>query len=212
MKIDVWSDVICPWCYLGKRRLEEAIEQLDWKDEIELRWHAYQLDPRATAEPKDLAASIDAKYGPGSFTGMVKRLTALGDPAGIDYRFDKAVRVGTIDAHRLLAWAWEHGGPDAQGPLKERLLRAYFTEGENVADPETLVRLCSEVGLDAGGALAVLTSDRYLDEVRADILAAEDHQITGVPAFIIEGRAHIPGAQEVETFVQVLTRCRERFT
>lgn len=211
MTIDIWSDVICPWCFLGKRRLEAAMAELDWRDEIEIHWHAYQLDPRATAEPKDLATSIDAKYGPGSFVGMTKRLTALGEPIGIDYRFDRALRVGTLDAHRLLAWAWDTAGAAKQGELKERLMLAYFTEGGNVADHGTLERLVDEVGLDAHAARTMLASDDYREEVRDDQRAAEEHQVTGVPAFIVAGRVHIPGAQEVETFVTVLNRCRERF-
>jgi predicted DsbA family dithiol-disulfide isomerase len=212
MTIDIWSDVICPWCFLGKRRLEAAMAELDWRDEIEIHWHAYQLDPRATAEPKDLAMSIDAKYGPGSFVGMTNRLTALGEPIGIDYRFDRALRVSTLDAHRLLAWAWATAGSAKQGELKERLMLAYFTEGENVADHVVLERLAQDVGLDTQAVRTALASDAFHDEVRDDQRAAEEHQITGVPAFIVAGRVHIPGAQEVETFVTVLNRCRERFT
>lgn len=212
MRIDVWSDVICPWCYLGKRRLERALDQLGWSDDdVTIHWRAYQLDPTATDQPKDLRRAIEAKYGPGAFDGMTRRLTALGGPEGIDYRFDTAVRVSTVDAHRLLAWAWATGGAAAQGPLKERLLRAYFTEGANVADHHVLAGLAGEAGLDAGVAGEVLAAGSYRDEVAADLTAAADRDILGVPAFLIEDRLIIPGAQEVETFVQVLTRARERF-
>lgn len=211
VRIDIWSDVICPWCYLGKRRLERALDQLDWSDEVEIRWRAYLLDPTATDEPKDLAAAIEKKYGPGAFDGMTTRLTALGAPEGIDYRFDRAVRVGTVDAHRLLAWAWATGGESAQSPLKERLLLAYFTEGANVADHATLTALAAEVGLDAAEAARVLPADEYRSDVRSDLDGALDRQLTGVPGFVIEDRLLIPGAQEVETFVAVLGRARERF-
>ncbi len=212
MRIDIWSDVICPWCYLGKRRFERALAQLPWADEVEVHWHAYLLDPTATAEPKDLREAIDRKYGPGSFDGMTKRLTALGAPEGIEYRFDRALRVSTVDAHRLLAWAWEVGGATAQGELKERLLRAYFTDGANVADHATLARIAAEAGLDAAVAGEVLgASGAYRDQVLADLQAAMDREITGVPAFIVAERLMIPGAQEVDTFVNVLERARARF-
>jgi predicted DsbA family dithiol-disulfide isomerase len=212
MRIDIWSDVICPWCYLGKRRLERAMGELDWADEIEIHWRAYLLDPTATAEPKDLRASIDKKYGPGSFEGMTTRLTALGEPEGITYRFDTALRVSTLDAHRLLAWAWDVGGAAAQGPLKEALLRSYFEDGANVADHKTLQALAAEVGLDDVLAGEVLASDGYRDVVLADLQGALDREITGVPGFVVEDRLLIPGAQEPETFVSVLNRARERFT
>lgn len=210
MRIDVWSDVVCPWCYLGKRRLERALDRLGWADEVTVRWRAYQLDPRATDQPKDLRRAIEAKYGPGSFDGLARRLSALGAPEGIDYRWDRAVRVSTLDAHRLLAWAWASGGARAQGPLKERLLRAYFTEGANVADHDTLTGLAADAGLDPDAARGALAGDAHLDEVRADVEVAADRDIMGVPAFVIEDRLVIPGAQEVETFEAVLTRARDR--
>src|SRR5687767_9257749 len=114
MHIDVWSDVICPWCYLGKRRFERAVASLSWGTEIEVRWRAYQLDPHASADVGDLRAAMERKYGPGAFESMTGRLTALGAPEGIDYRFDLAKRVNTLEAHRLVAWAWDTGGPAAQ--------------------------------------------------------------------------------------------------
>lgn len=211
MRIDVWSDVICPWCYLGKRRLERALEGLDRADEVEVRWRAFQLDPRAGREPGDLRAALERKYGPGAFDGMVRRLTALGGPEGIDYRFDRALRVGTLDAHRLLAWAWATGGAARQGELKERLLRAYFTEGANVADPATLARLAAEAGLPADEAGEVVASGAFADEVATDLRMAAERDLTGVPAFVIADRLLVPGAQEVDTLRAVLERARSRF-
>ena len=211
MRIDIWSDVICPWCYLGKRRLERAMAQLDWADEIEIHWRAYLLDPTATSEPQDLASAINRKYGPGAFDGMKKRLGALGEAEGITYRFDTAVRVSTLDAHRLLAWAWDSAGAAGQGALKERLLRAYFEDGANVADAATLARLAGEAGLDGAAATDVVASGAFRDVVLADLEGALDREITGVPAFVIEDRLLIPGAQEPDTFVNVLERARARF-
>jgi predicted DsbA family dithiol-disulfide isomerase len=211
VRIDIWSDVICPWCFLGKRRLERALATLDWRDEVEIRWHAYQLDPRAGREPGDLRQAIETKYGPGAFDSMTARLGALGGPEGIDFRFDKALRVGTLDAHRLLAWAWDAHGPVGQDALQERLFRAYFEEGRNIADPTTLASLAGDAGLDPEVADEVVRSDAYRDEVAADLQGAYERQFTGVPAFVVEDRLLIPGAQEVDTFVTVLERARERF-
>ena len=211
MRIDIWSDVICPWCYLGKRRLERAMAQLEWADEIEIHWRAYLLDPTATAEPQDLASAINRKYGPGAFDGMKKRLGALGAAEGITYRFDTALRVSTLDAHRLLAWAWDCAGAAGQGALKERLLRAYFEDGANVAEAATLARLAGEAGLDAAAAADVVASGAFRDVVLADLEGALDREITGVPGFVVEDRLLIPGAQEPDTFVNVLERARARF-
>lgn len=211
MRIDVWSDVICPWCYLGARRLDRALDQVGWRDEVEVHWRAFQLDPSASREPGDLRRALERKYGPGAFDSMTRRLTALGAPEGIDYRFDLALRVNTLDAHRLLAWADRLGAAE-QGALGDRLFRAYFTEGANVADHEALVRLAGEAGLDADEADEVLASGAFAGEVQADLAAARDRDIHGVPNFVIEDRLSIPGAQEVDTMVMLLERARERLT
>lgn len=210
MRIDIWSDVICPWCYLGKRRLERALAALPWRDEVEVRWRAFRLDPTAPSEPGDLKAAIERKYGPGAFDAMTGRLGALGVAEGIDYRFDRAQRVGTGDAHRLLAWAWGTGGAGPQGALQERLFLAYFTEGANVADPVALAALAADVGLGREEASAVLASGACADEVVADLAAARERELTGVPAFVLADRVLIPGAQEVDTFQAVLERTRAR--
>lgn len=210
MRIDIWSDVICPWCFLGKRRFDHAVEQLGGLDGVEVRWRAFQLDPRATAEPGDLSRSIEAKYGPGSFDKMVSRLVGLGLQEGIDYQFDIAKRVSTLDAHRLVAWAWHQGGAAQQAALVERLFLAYFEHGANVADHHELVTVAGDVGLDAGAAAEVLASDRYADEVQADLAGAVDRGITGVPAFVVDDQFVIPGAQDTETFVNLLGRIASR--
>jgi predicted DsbA family dithiol-disulfide isomerase len=211
VRIDIWSDVVCPWCYLGKRRFERALADVPWRDEVVVRWRAYQLDPTSTREPGDLRASIERKYGPGAFEGMVRRLGELGAPEGIEYRFDRALRVNTLDAHRLVAWAFAAGGAAAQDEVVERLFRAYFEEGANVADPGSLTAVAAAAGLDEPEAAEVLASGRFADEVRGDLEGARDRELTGVPAFVIEDRLLIPGAQEAETFVAVLERARQRF-
>lgn len=210
MRVDVWSDVVCPWCYLGKRRLEAAIGGLDWGDEIEVHWRAYLLDPGAGLEPQELRPAIERKYGPGAFDGMVKRLTALGADAGIDYRFDRAQRVSSVSAHRLLAWAEETAGLDVADRLHDRLFRAYFTDGDNIADVAALTSWAEEVGLDRALAAEALGGQAGSDRVAADLDEAADREITGVPAFVIDGKFMIPGAQDVETIQAILERARAR--
>jgi predicted DsbA family dithiol-disulfide isomerase len=209
MRIDVWSDIVCPWCYLGARRLDAAIAQLGWQGDIDVTWRAYQLDPGAGPEPGDLEQSIEKKYGPGSFEAMSNRLAALGPDVGIDYRFDRALRVNTFDAHRLMAWALEQGTED-QNRLGDRLFRAYFTEGENVADHSVLRRCVTDVGLDSTEAGEMLAAGSYADHVASDIADAAERAITAVPTFVVADRLAIPGAQDVETLVNLLRRARER--
>ena len=206
MRIEVWSDVVCPWCYLGKRRLEEAIDGLDFADELEIRWRAFQLDPTATAEPQDLEHAIDRKYGPGAFRAMSTRLGALGREVGIDYRFDLAQRVTSVPALLLVAWVEASLGDDAAARLHERLFRAYFTEGANIAEPANLVDWAVEVGADRELAGEAVATGAGREQLVADLEAAAERQITGVPAFVIEDLHLIPGAQDVDTMRTLLTR------
>jgi predicted DsbA family dithiol-disulfide isomerase len=204
--IDIWSDVICPWCYLGSRRLAAALDRFD--RDVTVRWHAFELDPGAPPEPGDLRAALERKYGPGSFDAMTGRLTALGEADGIEYRFDRALRVNTFDAHRLVDWAVTQ--PAGQDGIVTSLFRAYFTDGEDVSDHATLVRLAAAAGLDAELAGEVLASGAHAEEVRADEAQARELDITGVPAFVVDQRVLIPGAQDVDTIVRVLERTAER--
>ncbi len=206
MRIDIWSDVVCPWCYLGKRRFDSAVAELGGLEGVEVRWRAFQLDPSATAEPGDLRRSIEAKYGPGAFDKMVTRLVGLGHQEGIEYQFDIAKRVNTFDAHRLVAWAWDEGGAVAQATLVERLFRAYFEEGANVADRSALAGFAGEAGLDPALAAEVLAADGYAAEVRDELAGAVERGITGVPAFVVNDQFVIPGAQDTDTFVNLLGR------
>ena len=210
MRIDVWSDVVCPWCYLGKKRLEEAIAGLPFADEIEVRWRAFQLDPTATAEPKDLKQALERKYGHGAFDAMKRRLGELGAQIGIDYRFDDAIRVTSVPALVLVAWVEATVGVEAAGRLHDRLFHAYFTEGANIADPENLVRWAVEVGADGELAGEAVATGAGRDAVARDLEAAADRQITGVPAFVLDDRVLIPGAQDVETMRAMITRVRDK--
>jgi len=209
VRIDIWSDVVCPWCYLGERRFRAALAQLP-DLEVDVHWRAYELDPRAPREPQDLVEVLERKYGPGAYASMTSRLTALGAAEGIDYRFDLTQRVNTFDAHRLVAWAASqaHG----QEPLVEALFSAYFTEGANVGDPDTLLDLVDRVGGDRVAAGVVLAGDAYAAAVRDDEALARELEVSGVPAFVLAERVMIPGAQDVDTFVRVIERAVERFT
>jgi predicted DsbA family dithiol-disulfide isomerase len=204
MRIDIWSDVVCPWCYLGSRRFAAALDQVG-RDGVEVHWRAFQLDPGAPREPGDLRAALDAKYGPGAFDSMTPRLVALGREEGIDYRFDLALRTNTADAHRLISWAAPTGHQEA---LVDRLFLAYFTQGADLGDHATLVGAASEVGLDPDAATEVLASDGFADQVRSDQAEAHERGITGVPAFVIDDEWVIPGAQDTERMVQLLARVR----
>lgn len=206
LTLDVFSDVICPWCYLGHRRLAAAIERLgDDAADIELRWRAFQLDPRADDQPRDLGKAIEAKYGPGSFEAMAKRLVPLGEEVGITYDFESALRVGTFDAHRLTQWAQASGSP-ATDELVDALFLAYFTEGANVADRATLASIAESVGLDPDAASELLASRSFADDVMQDRAEAIESGITGVPAVAYNGATIIPGAQDTETMELILRR------
>jgi predicted DsbA family dithiol-disulfide isomerase len=204
MRIDIWSDVVCPWCYIGKRRLESALAAFPHRDEVEIVWHSFQLDPSAPTTPiETVAEHLGSKYGGGAAGGqrMIDRVEAVAAEEGLLFRLGQAKRVGTIDAHRLL-----HAAGELRGELKEALLHAYFIDTENVADHDTLARIAGEVGLDEIAVKSVLTSDQYADELEADIRQAAAYGATGVPFFVIDEKYGISGAQPVATFTQALER------
>ena len=206
MKVEIWSDVVCPWCYVGKRRFEQALAGFAHRDEVEVVWRAFELDASAPAERTGgYAQNLAAKYGVPvpEAQRMIDTMTSTAAQDGLDLRFDTARPGNTFDAHRLLHLAAERGVQDA---VKERLLRATFTEGEPIGDAETLVRLVSEAGLDADEARAVLASDRYAAEVRGDEQQARAYGITGVPFFVVDGRYGVSGAQPAEALGQVLAQ------
>ena len=207
MRIEVWSDVICHWCYIGKRRLEKALEE--FPHPVEVVWRSYQLDPGAPVEPTEtVAESLGRKYGGGVEAGrrMIDRVEAVAAEEGLIFRLHQARRGNTVDAHRLLHLALSEGGPTLQGELKEGLLAAYFTRAENPADPDVLRKEAANAGLDAGRVEEVLAGVEFRDEVYADIERAAAYGATGVPFFVIDQKYGVSGAQPVETFRQVLER------
>ncbi len=204
VRIEIWSDVVCPWCYIGKRRLEKAL--VDFPHEVEVVWRSFQLDPGAPQEATEsVAEHLGRKYGGGPEAGrrMVDRVEAVAAEEGLLFRHHASVRANTLDAHRLLHLARRHG---LQGELKEALLAAYFTETENVADHEVLRKIAAGVGLDPAEVDATLSSGAFRDEVYADIEQAQEYGATGVPFYVVEGRYGVSGAQPTEVFAQVLER------
>jgi predicted DsbA family dithiol-disulfide isomerase len=208
MRIDIWSDVVCPWCYIGKRNLEAALAEFPHRDEVEVHWHAYELDPNGPREREGAYADrLARKYRatPEQAQAMIDRMVNAAAEAGITMRFDIARPGNTFDAHRVLRFAAEFG-PQVQGALKERFLLATFTEGEPIGDRDTLVRLAADAGLDEHEVKAVLDSDQFGDDVRAEEQTAYELDVTGVPFFVFDRQYALPGAQPPEVFRRVLDR------
>lgn len=204
MRIDMWSDYRCPWCYVGKRRLEEALSRSGV--DAEVVYHAYELNPNTHGViDGNYADLIVRKYNltPEAARERLDYVARMASEVGLDYNFEIARPASTFDAHRLTAWAQTLGKADA---LVERLLHAYFTEGANLSDTQTLVGLAAEVGLDAPAARAVLESGEYADNVRTDEDTAARMGVTGVPFFVVDGREALEGAQPAEAFEQVFSR------
>ena len=208
MKVEVFSDVVCPWCAVGKRRLETALRAFEHADEVDVVWRAYELDPHAPARRDgDYVTRLAQKYGMTGeqATAATQRLTTTAAGEGLDFHFERARPGNTFDAHRLLHYARE-AGPGLQDALTERLFEAYFTEGAAIGERGTLAGLAADVGLDARECAEVLAGDRYADEVRADEREALELGVTGVPFFVVDGRFAIPGAQDADTILTVLRR------
>ena len=206
MTVEIWSDVVCPWCYVGKRKFEAALQRFEHRDEVDLVWRSFELDPSAPESPAESGSYVRrlaAKYGGGleQAQGMLDTMTATAAEEGLDFRFDLARPGNTFDAHRLLHLAREH---DVQDELKERLDRATFTEGSPSSDHIALRGLAVEVGLPGDEVDAVLASDRYADAVRADEAQARAYGISGVPFFVVDAKYGISGAQPADVVLGAL--------
>ncbi len=209
MRIEIWSDVVCPWCYIGKRRLETALDRTGHRGDIEVVHRSFQLDPAAPPVPEQtVAESLGQKYGGGPEAGqqMVERVEAVAAEEGLLFRLGEAQRVSTVDAHRVLHLALAQGGPALQYTLSEELLAAYFLRAENVADHDLLRRTAEKVGLDPVRVDQVLGSEEYADAVETDIREAAALGANGVPFFVIDRKYAVSGAQPADTFVQVIER------
>jgi len=208
MKVEIWSDVVCPWCYIGKRRFERALEQFDGAADVEVEWRSFQLNPEHPRGVREsIETSLAAKIGGTveQVREMNVRVTALAAEEGLDYHFERYQVVNTFDAHRLTHLAKANGlGPVAH----ERLLRAQLVEGLALDDTDTLVGLASEIGLPAPEARRVLEGDAFADDVVADLALARSFGVSGVPFFVIDRRYGISGAQPAELFLDALGTAR----
>ena len=206
MQVEIWSDVVCPWCYIGKRRFERALDAFAHCDEVTIVWRSFELDRNAPAERTgSYAEMLGRKYGmpPERAERTLQHMTDVAAEEGLEFDFGGVRPGNTFDAHRLLHFAATRG---RQEELKERFLRAYFTDGAPVGDPEALVPLAVEVGLDEAEVRGVLAGDAFGDHVRADEAAAEELDITGVPFFVIDRKFAVSGAQDTEVFARALDR------
>ncbi|GAA1656337.1 DsbA family oxidoreductase [Kribbella alba] len=212
MRIDIWSDVVCPWCYIGKRRLEQALAESG--EQPEITWHSFQLDPSATNDdPRGLAERLGEKFGRGREFGIQanEHVTGIAAEVGLEFHLDEAKSANTVDAHRVLHLARElaESGElpaDTQGRLKERFLKAYFSDGLPVGDHATLTRLAVEVGLPEERVSEVLTGTAYEAEVADDQAQALAYGANGVPFFVIDEKYGVSGAQPVEVFQEAIRR------
>jgi predicted DsbA family dithiol-disulfide isomerase len=209
LRVDVISDVVCPWCYIGKRRLEAALAGLsaDKRAVAVVRWHPFELNPDLPPEGIDRRAYLEAKFGgPARASGIYARVAAAGASDGIAFDFDRIVRQpNTRDAHRLIGWAQEQGDASM---LVERLFAAYFCEGRSLADRATLADIAASAGLDRGAALAQLQSDDGLTQILAAERRAHEIGVTGVPFFIFDGKVGVSGAQSAEVLLQAIAEAQ----
>ncbi len=208
LRIDIWSDIACPWCFVGKRRLEAALERFPHAAEVEVVWRAFELDPSAPRErdPNESHAErLAKKYGMSveQATARTAQLTETARRDGLDFDFEHIRPGNTFDAHRLVHLAEERGLQDA---VKERFLRAYLTEGEAIGNPQVLQRLAVEAGLPAAEVERVLSTDAYAKEVRADEQEARELGINGVPFFVFDERLAASGAQPPEVLLGALNQ------
>jgi predicted DsbA family dithiol-disulfide isomerase len=204
MELEIWSDIACPWCYIGKRRLESALENFEHADEVTITWRSFELDPNAPAErPGELAGHLASKYGMAIEQARQSQegISATAAGEGLDFHLDVARSGNTFDGHRLVHLAAEHG---VQAAMKERLMRAYFSEGQLISDPETLVALGTETGLPESEVRELLASERFADEVRADEQSAAGLGVSGVPTFIVDRKVGVTGAQPPELILEML--------
>ena len=202
MRIDIWSDVVCPWCYIGVTRFERALEQFN--GEVELRLHPFQLDPEAPIPGVPARERYAAKFGDEA-DAMLARVTAAAADDGLTFDFDRARSANTFDAHRAIAFARRAGKDRA---LEASLFRAYFTEGLDVSDREVLADRAASLGIDRAAIAAYLAGDDGVDELRREFGEAFDRGVTAVPTFVFEDEFAVPGAVDTATFVRILEQMR----
>jgi predicted DsbA family dithiol-disulfide isomerase len=214
--IDVVSDVVCPWCYIGKRKLEAALGELGRQDaaaETSVRWHPFQLNPDLPPQGIPRKTYLHAKFGGARAAEVYARVKAVGAEVGIAFDFDRIdVQPNTLAAHRLIAWAQERVDARLTSDLVERLFQAYFMQGRAIGEPHELAQIASEAGLDPAAARAMLESTENLAAVSAEDREARDVGINGVPFFIFNGSTALSGAHDPETLLQAIAAARSQST
>ena len=206
MEIEIWSDVVCPWCYIGKRRMENAVAA--YPGDVTLTYRAYQLDASPVQEPQPLLDALAAKFGgPAQVTAMTSRVTEIAAADGLALDFSRAIAANTFDTHRLIRWADAHG---RQAEMLEAAHRAHFTDGADLNSHDALAALATDVGLDAASARAYLASSDGADEVRAEFAAARELGVSSVPTFVLAGKYAVVGAQDTATLVAALEQVARR--
>jgi len=212
LSIEIWSDVMCPWCVIGYRALTRALETLDGEIAATVRWRPFELNPDMAPEGEEMTAHIARKYGRAPDPAATAHMVDLAARVGYDMRYlgpepePKRRLWNTLSAHKLLRWALDTAGPEAQTRLKLALFDAHFQQRRNVSDPAVLIAVASDIGLDPIAAESALADDRLTHAVRSEQAEAREGEITGVPAMVIEDRYLIPGAQEPDVYVSVLRR------
>lgn len=209
MKVEIWSDIACPFCYIGKRKFEHALDGFNQKDEVEVVYKSFQLDPNAPQNTTETMNQMLAKkYGQSveQVEQMQKQVTAQANEVGLDYHLNDAKMTNTLDAHRLIHLAKEKG---KMSEMKEQLLKSYFVEGKHVGEIESLVDIAAAVGLDKEEVTSVLASDQYKKEVEADMQEGVQLGVQGVPFFVFNRKYAVSGAQPSNVFSEVLTKVIE---
>ena len=212
MKVEIFSDIACPWCYVGKKRFEQALAGFAGKDAVEVHYRPFQLDPSLPKDPAQAVPAnryLQAKFGPGLLAAQ-QRVSAMADGLGIEFNWDQVLATNTLAGHRLLWLADQEGGAALQATVNEALLRAHFTEGRNLSDVETLVAIGAAAGLAADRVRRFLLAGEGEAEVVAQIHQAQALGVSAVPTFVFEGRWAVSGAQELETFRQIFQQVAQQ--
>jgi predicted DsbA family dithiol-disulfide isomerase len=205
--VEIYSDIVCPWCYIGQHQFGVALERSPHAATLEVVFRAFQLDPRARTEPTPVWDAYVRKFGgEDAAAAVIARITGAAASVGLELRLDRALRVNTFDAHRLVWLA--HG--EHQWDVERRLLEAYLLEGRNVADRSTLVAIAEAAGLDPGATEAELAAGAGVAEVRAELASAPERDVLAVPTFFLASQVGVPGAQDPETFVRIIDRAVTR--
>lgn len=212
IKVEIWSDVMCPFCYIGKRKFEKALSDFKQKDQVEIVWKSFQLnaDLKTDTTKNTIQHLAESKGWTMEYTNStVQYVMEMAEGVGLHYDFNKAVVANSFDAHRLIQFAKSKGKGDA---AEERLFKAYFTEGKNTADHTVLLQLGKEIGLDEAELRTVLSTDAFAKEVKADIQEAEQIGVSGVPFFVLDRKFAVSGAQDPEVFLKSLTKAFDEKT